>query len=90
MTTLLVGGLDSNESAPYQGVVVVISIAAGSSNFTLNGSVVLPSFAGSGVTTLSQISSLPRGFVLASTDSGVFKCAHGCLLVRVLCQYVAI
>ena len=76
MTTLLVGGLDGNDSAPYQGVVALVSIAAGSSNFTVEGSVVLPSFAGSGVTALSQTSSLHRGFVLASTDSGVFKCAR--------------
>ena len=74
LTTLLVGGLDVTTGATYPGVVLYISVAVGSSAYTKYGSLVLPSF-GSGVTALSQTSPLLPGYVLASTDEGVFKCA---------------
>ena len=73
LTTLLVGGLDTTSGAANPGVLIYISIAVGSSSFTKIGSVALPSF-GSGVTALSQTSPLLPGYVLASTDEGVFKC----------------
>lgn len=74
-TTLLVGGADlTYPTRTYSGVLIYGSVAAGSSTFKLAGSVVLPSF-GAGVTALSQTSLLHPGFVLASTDEGVFKCA---------------
>ena len=73
-TTLLVGGVDSTNQAAFPGVLLYISVAVGASSFTVSGSVVLPSF-GKGVTALSQTSPLLPGYVLASTDQGVFKCA---------------
>ena len=76
MTTLLVGGVDTTyPNRVYSGVLIYGSVAAGSSSFTVVGSVLLPSF-GSGVTALSQASPLHPGYVLASTDEGVFKCAR--------------
>ena len=72
-TTLLVGGVD-NTYPLYNGIVIYGTVAAGSSTFSVTGSVVLSSF-GAGVTALSQTSPLHAGFVLASTDAGVFKCA---------------
>lgn len=60
--------------ATYPGVVLYISIAAGATTYTVTGSVVVPS-SGAGVTALSQTSVLTPGYVLASTDQGVFKCA---------------
>ena len=74
MTTLLVGGVD-NTYPVYNGIIIYGTAAAGSSAFDVVGSLVLPSF-GAGVTALSQTSPLHPGFVLASTDAGVFKCAH--------------
>ena len=79
MTTLLVGGVNTNGNPQYPGVVIYISVAVGSSSYTKYGSVVLPS-TGAGVTALSQTSPLLPGSVLASTDEGVFKCAKALLL----------
>ena len=73
-TVLLLGGLDTTSGATYPGVVVYGSVAAGSSTLSHVGSAVLPSI-GSGVVQLSQTSVLHKGYVLASTDQGVFKCA---------------
>ena len=72
-TTLLVGGEDATFEAAASGVLLHGSVAAGSSTFTVLGSVVLPS-RGVGVTALSQTSPLHPGFVLASTEKGVYKC----------------
>ena len=73
-TMLLVGGVDTTyPTRPYSGVLIHGSVAAGSAVFNMLGSVVLPSF-GAGVTALSQTTLLHPGFVLASTDRGVFKC----------------
>lgn len=75
-TALLVGGVDTTyPNRVYSGVLVYGSVAAGSSIFHVTGRVLLPSF-GSGVTALSQTSPLHPGFVLASTDEGVFKCVR--------------
>jgi len=74
-TTLLVGGVDKTYGATHPGVVIIGTIAVGSSAFITTGSVVLPSLNG-GVTALSQTSAVVPGYVLASTDQGVFKCAH--------------
>ena len=72
VTSLLVGGVDATYPL-YNGIVIHGTVAAGSSTFDMTGSAVLPSF-GAGVTALSQTSQLHPGFVLASTDAGVFKC----------------
>ncbi len=74
MTTLLVGGVD-NTYPLYNGIVIHGTVAAGSSTFSVTGSAVVPSFSG-GVTALSQTSPLHPGYVLASADTGVYKCAH--------------
>ena len=73
-STLLVGGQDTGSSNLYTALVIYISVAAGSAQFNKAGSVVLPSFNGGGVTALSQANALHPGFVLASTNAGVFKC----------------
>lgn len=83
LTMLLVAGKDTSYPATCSGVVIYGSVAAGSSKFSVSGSVVLPSsFLGPGVTALSQTSPLLAGHVLASTDQGVYKCAP-------LCMYLA-
>ena len=64
---------DGPDEATYLGVLIYGSVAVGSTEFLLQGSLVLPSFS-SGITALSQTSALHPGFVLASTDVGVFKC----------------
>jgi len=74
MTTLLVGGVD-NTYPLYNGIIIHGTVAAGSSTFSVTGSAALSSF-GAGVTALSQTSPLHPGYVLASTDAGVFKCVH--------------
>ena len=88
MTTLLVGGVD-NTFPVYNGIVIHGTVAAGSTTFSVVGSLVLSSF-GAGVTALSQTSLLHPGFVLASTDGGVYKCAHqpvaACKVLMCLCQ----
>ena len=76
MTTLLVGGKDTTNNAAGIGILMYISIVPGASTYTVFGSTALPSF-GAGVTALSQTSPLLSGYVLASTDEGVFKCAEG-------------
>jgi len=78
VTTLLVGGVDNTYPA-YNGVVIYGSVAAGASKLNVIGSVALPG-SGAGVTALSQTSPLHPGFVLAATDTGVYKCADqpGC------------
>ena len=74
-TTLLVGGVDGTYPTPTDsGVLLYGSLAAGSSAFDVTGSVLLPS-SGAGITALSQTSPLHPAYVLASTDTGVFKCA---------------
>ena len=88
--TLLVGGADTSYDAQYLGVVLYGSVAAGSTAFNMTGSVNLQSVS-TGVTELSQTSLLQRGYILASTDDGVFKCAtasemctSACLAARML------
>ena len=75
-TTLLVGGVDDTNGATYPGIVIIGTVAVGASTFHVTGSVVLPS-SNSGVTALSQTSAVVPGYVLASTDLGVFKCVCG-------------
>ena len=83
-TVLLVGGLDTTSGAAYPGVVAYGTVAAGSSTLSLLGSAVLPSI-GSGVVQLSQTSALHAGYVRASTDRGVFKCADQSLAPLTSC-----
>ena len=76
-TSLLIGGVDTTGYAAYPGIVLFGSVAVGSAAFSATGRAVLPSF-GAGVTALSQTGTLHQGYVLASTDHGVFKYAlHG-------------
>ena len=84
-TFLLVGGADTSDGAKYPGMLVYGSVAAGSTAFDFIGSTVLPdsNSDGDGITALTQTSPLLRNFVLASTGSGVFKCAY-CMPDRAL------
>ena len=75
-TDLLVGGLDNTfPRPPNAGIVIAISVVAGMNAVSVSGSIALPS-SGSGVTALSQTSALVPGYVLASTDDGIYKCAR--------------
>ena len=74
-TTLLVGGVDTSYAAQYPGVIMLVTVAAGADTCNVTGSAVLPS-SRSGVTALSQTSTVVPGFVLASTDQGVYKCGR--------------
>ena len=88
-TTLLIGGVDTTyPMRMYCGVLIYGFVAAGSSSFTVMGSVLLPS-TGAGVTALSQTSAFHPGYVLASTDQGVYKCAISCEMLcgRVPCRH---
>ena len=79
VTHLLVGGLDT--SVGTGGAYLAYGrVAAGSSQFVPLGSVMLSSV-NYGVTALSQRSGLSPGYVLASTDLGVFRY----LLTALLC-----
>ena len=73
-TALLVGGYTYATTVAYSAVLIYGSVAAGSANFSMTGSVLLPSSSGEAVTALSQTGALHQGFVLANTDMGVFKC----------------
>ena len=84
-TVLLLGGLDTTSGATYPGVVVYGIVAAGSSTLSHTGSAVLPSI-GSGVVQLSQTSALHKGYVMASTDQGVYKCASSMAASMLLCS----
>ena len=75
-TTLLVGGVDTNSSNPYSALVIYISVLAGSVTVNTAGIAVLPSDNGGGVTALSQENDVHPGYVLASTNEGVFKCVR--------------
>ena len=77
-TELVVGGYDACDCYPaYPALLVFGSVAAGSAEFTTIGSIVVPNNnPSSGVTALSQTNALQPGAVLASTDKGVYKCAH--------------
>ncbi len=77
-TRLVVGGQNMQCCGPYSALLVYGSVAAGSTDFKVTGSVVVQStgmYSGGGVTALSQTSALQAGAVLASTDKGVYKCA---------------
>jgi hypothetical protein len=78
-TQLVVGGYDACDCYPtYPALLVFGSVAAGSAEFTVIGSIVVPNNnPSSGVTALSQTSALQPGAVLASTDQGVYKCVCG-------------
>ena len=72
VTHLLVGGVD--DYADSGGAYLAYGrVAAGSSLFVPFGSFLVPSVYG-GLTALSQTSTLSPGYVLASTDQGVFRC----------------
>ena len=77
-TMLLVGGRDNSGSNPYTAILLYISVTLGTTAYKTSGSVVLPSFNQQGVAALSQANDLHPGFVLASTNAGVFKCAQLC------------
>ena len=79
VTHLLIGGTNSSHPegfSPfiiYPAVLLYGSVAAGSTKFVMLGSLVLPSIE-TGITALSQTNTLYPGYVLASTDLGVYKC----------------
>ena len=69
-TQLVIGGPNSQN----QGLLVYGSVAVGTNNLAVKGSTVVPA-SQSGVTALSQTSTLQPNSLLAATDLGVYKCA---------------